>query len=353
MGVGLDFLVHRQRYTYVHKKESVKTADPVKLSVVKNELPNTRNPEKLIPGLWARLVQHRSGWTINAIDQTFFANQKSGGSGKPSSAFRRYMQCQSSIRHQAYAASENPFLQIDSCWPGTFRYLVHPYVDLLTAQTDLVYVHKCMVLVEARFRRILFAGAVYRLHRKYQDPAGETEALRVEWESLNTPKLRERFFPDMMCSVLGWIQEACIIGDRQRLKLISGFDSMRRFGVSFERLDFLDASFATFLHRWNILLIEDWDLDPNRLSDLFLAPAFVANSSKLPTVNTVLELSALISAVFAAEATTERSLAEDAVRHLLDSNGRAALRGLKGKVSWDRSELVNGCQKARESGCLG
>jgi hypothetical protein len=302
-----------------------------------NGIPTTRQPEKIVPGIWARRAWKESGWSRNRIDATFFGSSKEESPSRGTSAFWRYLACQSEIQ-KTYPAQTDPFLQIDSCWPGTYRYLAHPYVELLKALPSLTAVHERMVQADRQLGGVLFAGIANAMRRNYQKPADEIKALRQAWLSVRKGAHRAHFFPDMLCLVLGWIQEACLIGDIWRLKPIAGESPLSPFGLSFTHLDFLEKPFAEFLDCWLTLIIcNEWERDAYRLSPMHLASQLVMNSPRAPSDPTPLDLEGLVSAVFRGEHTTELSATEQLLRARLDRETKAKLVR---KVSWDRRELL-------------
>lgn len=302
-----------------------------------NGIPTTTQPEKIVPGIWARRVLKESGWSRNRIDATFFSSSKEEVPSRGTSAFWRYLACQSEIQ-KTYTAQTDPFLQIDSCWPGTYRYLAHPYVELLKALPSPVTIHERMVGADRQLGGLLFAGSAIAMRRNYQKPAGEVKALRQAWHSVRKGPHRVHFFPDMLCLMLGWIQEACLIGDVQRLKLIAGENPISPFGLSFTDLDFLEKPFAQFMDRWVTWIIcNGWERDAYRLSPMHLASQLVIDNPRTPSNPTVLDLEGLASAMFRGEHSTELSATEQLLRTRLD---RKTKEKLVGKVSWDRTELL-------------
>ena len=303
-----------------------------------NGIPTTTQPEKVVPGIWARRVLKESGWSRNRIDVTFFGSSKEdAASSRGTSAFWRYLACQSEIQ-KTYTAQTDPFLQIDSCWPGTYRYLAHPYVELLKTLSSLTAVHERMAEADRQLRGLLFAGSAIAMRRNYQKPADEIKALRQAWVSVRKGPHRAHFFPDMLCLVLGWMQEACLIGDIHRLKLIAGENPISPFGLSFTSLNFLDKPFAQFLDRWVTWVIcNQWERDAYRLSPMHLASQLVMDSPRTPSNLTLLDLDGLVSAVFRGEHATELSAAELLLRTRLDRETKAKLVE---KVSWDQTELL-------------
>lgn len=302
-----------------------------------NGIPTTTQPEKIVPGIWARRVWRESGWSRNRIDATFFGSSKEESPSRGTSAFWRYLACQSEIQ-KTYTAQTDPFLQIDSCWPGTYRYLAHPYSELLKALSSLTAVHERMVEADRQLGGLLFAGSAIAARRNYRKPADEVKALRQTWLSVRKGPHRVHFFPDMLCLMLGWIQEACLIGDIQRLKLIAGENPINPFGLSFTHLDFLEKPFAQFLDRWVTWIIcNEWERDAYRLSPMHLASQLVMDSPRTPSNLTLLDLDGLVSVVFRGEHTTELSAAEQLLRSRLGPETKAKLVR---KVSWDRTELL-------------
>lgn len=305
-----------------------------------NGIPKTTRSEELIPGIWARLVLDRSGWTRNRIDSTFFSsspNTSKAGGARGTSAFLRYLSCASEIR-KTYKAKEDPFLQIDSCWPGTFRYLAHPFVDLLKPQNSLPFIHDRMVMADWRYSSLLFAGAGITKRRNYQDPTNEIKALRLMWRDTKNPRHRVHYFPDLLCLVLGWIQEAGLIGDTRRLKLLPEQMPVNKFGLSFKQLNFLERPFAEFLDRWLSLTAENlYEHDAYRLSRMHTASQLVIQNPRMPSDATLLDLEGLASAIFSGEHATELSATEILLRHKIDSETKVKLTH---KVSWDRSDLL-------------
>ncbi len=308
--------------------------------MMKNGIPSTTLVEKIIPGIWARLVLQRSGWTPNRVDSTFFCTLGTDikkGPPRGTSAFLRYLACQSEIR-KIYEAANDPFLQIDSVWPGTFRYLAYPCFDLFEPQMSLAFIHERMVMTDWRFASLLFAGSSIAARRNYKEPAAEIKALRNMWRETKNPRHRVHYFPDMLCLVLGWIQEAGIIGDFERLKVLPEFMPVKSFGISFRQLNFLERSFAEFLDRWLSLIAENfYERDAYRLSRVALAYEMASKNPRVPSNINQLDGEGLVTAIFQGEHTTELSVAELLFRTKL--NGAMKAKFVR-KVGWDRSELL-------------
>lgn len=289
---------------------------------------------RLVPAIWARYVLHRSeGWTRSRIDRTFFG---------ASSAFFRYYDARNPLEVRgAKPVSENPFLQIDSCWPGTFRCLAHPYRLLLSPVHDLRLVHRAMLLAHPKLRRVLFAGSV-SLRRRYAPPKEELNAIGAFWRSCNHDRLREHFFFDVLCATLAWTQEAAIIGDRERLKPLLKCGLPGFLGLSFEALSFLEAPFAQYMDRWlQVCLIEQLDLDAYRWFIDHEVHDYAQSQELAGKCSDVLELAGLRSAIFEGRTVTDIELLE----HLM----RLKLPRVRGTgPSWDRSHLLVDSAKTRK-----
>lgn len=200
---------------------------------------NTTNPDRLIPCLWAHLILARSGWSATKVDREFFNG---------TSAFHRYLKAKSPVEgRRAQPLADNPFLQIDSCWPGTIRWLAHPYRHVFTLDPSLRDLHRAMFCIHPKFRDLLFAGGRgYR--RTYRSPVVELDALRSVWKDLRAHA--QWYFLDMLCALACWIREAALIADQARLELISPATLLPTMEFSFTSLDFLDRGISEFMDRW-------------------------------------------------------------------------------------------------------
>jgi hypothetical protein len=314
--------------------------------------------EYLFPGIWARLVLFVSDWAAESIDKTFFPARRrdaeKDGAGmsdvaargesvhaKGSSAFRRYLACKSKINFSHYGAADNPFLQIDSCWPGTFRYLAAPYVGLFTMPASLLDVQKLMVRTDIRFRRLCFAGKENAMRRTYAPAKEEADAIAAAWRGMDSTRLRIRYFPDILVVVLGWIKEAIILGDRSRLAFVKGYEVLPKvFGISFTQLEFLETEFAGYLDRWvQLSAIENFDRDPYRLSVEYEAMDWILRSGRCPSGVNLLDMAGLLAAVYRGETMSARIFEEDLLRQALP-HAVEPIPGAPHRVSWDRSELL-------------
>lgn len=230
---------------------------------------------------------------------------------------------------------DSPFLQIDSCWAGTHRYLVHPWVDLLGPIGQLAGAQKAMALCESRFRHLCFAGVGNAMRRAYRPAATEVASIKAAWKALDSPRLRARFFPDALALALGWIHEACILGDAQRLKAVEGSNVLAQFGLSWRDLCFLETTFADFLDRWTqVCLIDQLDRDPYRFAIDYLSHDYVWNSQHHARPTSMLDEAALRMATFCAGSLNGQTFEEALVRMRLPSDHYE--QPIQ-RTSWDRS----------------
>ncbi len=318
-----------------------------------------------LPGIWARYVVSQSQWPVDRIDRMFFPSRAQTRSAGPaerpektevqtgtrgSSAFRRYLACKSMIDFGRYEAASNPFLQIDSCWSGTFRFLAAPFVSLFRRPIWLRHVQYVMLLTNIELRALCFSGVSNAMCRTYAEPRSEVTAIADAWKAMDTPRLRAHHFPDFLGMTLGWVQEAALLADRSRLELIQGYEVLPDlFGISFAQLDFLEPEFARFL---DVLLqlsaVETLDRDPYQFAVQAEAQIWISSDDRYPKTRSLLDSAALKAAVFLGQPMDAKMLAEELV-------GCAIPPGLdmgpvgKECVSWDRTDLLKRAPQTRRT----
>lgn len=287
----------------------------------------SRRPEVLVAQIWAQLVLHRSGWSATQLDTTFFAG---------SSAFHRYVAGQSApAARVGQPLATNPFLQIDSLWPGSFRYLVHPCARLLSHCTDLLEVQRAMFLLYPRFRDVLFAGSV-GWRRRYDDVQQELRSLQRLWtQARKVPGHRVFHFLDALGAYLALVREAALLGDLQRCRAVQ----QRRYRqlVSFRQLPFLDPALATYLDNWlDICVLESINMDAHRwaVDDEYMSCVHDEPLGGMPA--SVFEAVALRTSMFEGRLFTHGELEE---AHSIKGFARA-IPSPKVQLSWDRSDLA-------------
>lgn len=325
--------------------------------------PARRGWNYYLPGIWARYVVSRSQWSVDRIDRVFFpsrAQTRSVGSvegpektevqpgARGSSAFRRYLACKSMIDFGRYEAASNPFLHIESCWPGTFRFLASPFVSLFRRPTSLRDVQHVMLLTNIELRELCFAGTSNAMRRTYAEPSSETAAIAQAWKAMDTPRLRAHHFADFLGMALGWVHEAVLLADVGRLKLLQDPEVLPQlFGISFTQLDFLEPEFARFLDVWlQLSAVQNLDLDPYQFAVQAEAQIWVSLDGRCPRTGSLLDLAALKAAVFLGQPMSAKMLAEELTGCAIPS-GMDMGRVGKECVSWDRSELLRGSSQAR------